>query len=60
MLQPTISQDLRLRSSGEQLGVEELIPETVVEGFRESVFPGRVRRDVSRACGPKPNPRLSE
>jgi hypothetical protein len=27
---PTIGQDLRLRSCGEQLGVEELIPEAAV------------------------------
>jgi hypothetical protein len=43
---PAIGQDLRLWSCGEQLGVEELIPEAAVEGFRESVLPWGSRRDV--------------
>ncbi len=40
---PTIGQDLRLRSGGEQLSVEELIPEPAIERFRESVLPGGSR-----------------
>ena len=48
---PTIGQDLRLRSGGKQLSVEELIPEPAIERFRESVLPGGSRRDVRRAGG---------
>ena len=48
---PTIGQDLRLRSCGNQLGVEELIPEPAIERFRESVLPGGSRGDVGRAGG---------
>ncbi len=48
---PAIGQDLRLGSCGEQLGVEELIPEAAVKGFRESVLPWGSRRDVGRAGG---------
>jgi len=40
---PAISQELSLGSCGEQLGVEELIPETSVERFRKAVFPWRSR-----------------
>jgi hypothetical protein len=46
-----VSQDLSLRSGGEQLGVEELIPEAAIERFRESVLPGGSRLDVGRAGG---------
>jgi hypothetical protein len=48
---PAISQELSLGSHGEQLGVEELIPEAAIERFRESVLPGRSRRDLGRAGG---------
>jgi len=48
---PAIGQDLRIWGCGEQLSVEELIPEPSVGGFRESVLPGRSRRDVGRAGG---------
>ncbi len=37
---PTVRQDLRLRSSGEQLAVQELIAEAAVARFRETVLPG--------------------
>ena len=48
---PSISQELSLGSRGEQLGVEELIPEPAIERFRESVLPGRSRCDLGRAGG---------
>ncbi len=35
---PAIGRDL-IWSGGEQLGVEEFIPEAAVKGFRESVLP---------------------
>jgi hypothetical protein len=48
---PAISQELSLGSRGEQLGVEELIPEPTVERFRKAVLPRRSRLDVGRAGG---------
>ena len=36
---PTIGQDLRLRSCGEQLGVEEFIPEPAIERLGKAVLP---------------------
>ena len=48
---PVLGQDLRLGSGGEQLGVEELIPEAAVKGFRESVLPWGSRGDIGRAGG---------
>jgi hypothetical protein len=37
---PAISQQLGLGSHGEQLGVEELMPEAAIKRFRKSVLPG--------------------
>jgi len=48
---PTIGQELSLWSRGEQLDIEELIPESAVKGFRESVLPRGSRLDVGRAGG---------
>ena len=48
---PAISQELSLWSRGEQLGVEELIPEAAIERFRKAVLPGGSRLDVGRAGG---------
>jgi len=48
---PAISQELSLGSCGEQLGVEELIPEPSVERFRKAVLPWGSRFDVGRASG---------
>ena len=36
---PTIGQDLRLKSCGEQLGVEEFIPEPAIERLGKAVIP---------------------
>ena len=46
---PAIGQVLQLWSYGEQLVVEELIPEPAVERLGESVLPWGSRRDVGRA-----------
>ena len=46
---PAISQQLSLWSRGEQLGVEELIPEPPVERFGKAVLPRRSRLDIRRA-----------
>jgi hypothetical protein len=48
---PTIGQDLRLRSCGKELGVEELISEPAIERFCDSVLPVGSRRDLGRASG---------
>ena len=48
---PTIGQDLRLRSCGNQLGVEELIPEPAIERLGKAVLPRGSWLDVSRAGG---------
>jgi len=46
---PAISQELGLGSCGEQLCVEELIPEAAIERFRETVLPRGSWCDVRRA-----------
>ena len=46
-----LNQELSLGSCGEQLGVEELIPEASVERFFKAVFPWGARLDVRRAGG---------
>jgi len=48
---PTITQDLRFRSRGEQLGIEELISEKGVEEFRETGLPRGARCDEGRPGG---------
>ncbi len=48
---PAIGEELSLGSRGEQLGVEELIPEPSVERFRKAVLPRGSRLDVGRAGG---------
>ena len=48
---PAISQELSLRSRGEQLGVEKLIPEAYVERFCKAVLPWGSRLDVGLAGG---------
>ena len=48
---PAISQELSLGSCGEQLGVEELIPEASAERFCKAVLPWGSRLDVGRAGG---------
>ena len=48
---PAISQELSLWSRGEQLGVEELIPEASVERLRKAVLPWGSWLDVGRASG---------
>jgi len=48
---PAISQGLGLGCCGEQLGVEELIPEPSVERFCKAVLPCRSRFDVGGAGG---------
>jgi len=48
---PAISQELSFWSRGEQLGVEELIPEPSVERLGKAVLPWGSRRDVGRAGG---------
>jgi hypothetical protein len=48
---PAISQELSLGSRGEQLGVEELIPEASVERFYKAVLPWGSWLDVGRAGG---------
>ena len=55
---PAISQTLSLGSRGEQLGVEELIPEASIERFRKTVLPRKSRLDGGRcrAVGPAPTP----
>ncbi len=46
---PTISQALGLSHRGEQLGIEELIPEPAVERFGKAVLPRRSWFDVGRS-----------
>ena len=48
---PAISQELGLGSRGEQLSVEELIPEAAVERLGKTVLPGGSGLDVRRAGG---------
>ncbi len=48
---PAISQELSLECRGEQLGVEELIPEPAVERLGKAVLPWRSGLDVGRAGG---------
>ena len=45
---PAISQALGLGHAGEQLGVQELIPEPTVERFGKAVLPRRSWFDVGR------------
>jgi hypothetical protein len=45
---PAISLELSLWRRGEQLGIEELVPEPPVERLGKAVLPWRSRRDVSR------------
>ena len=47
---PEIGQILSLRHSGEQLGIEEFVPEPAVEGFSKTVLPRRSWLDIS-GCG---------
>ena len=46
-----MNQDLRLPSCGEQLSVEELIPESAVERLGKAVLPRGSCLDVGRAGG---------
>jgi len=46
-----ISSELGLGSCSEQLGVEELNPESFVERFRNAVLPCSSRLDVGGATG---------
>jgi hypothetical protein len=48
---PAISQELSLWSRGEQLGVEELIPEPPVERLGKAVLPRGSGLDVSSFDG---------
>ena len=48
---PAISQELSLWSRGEQLGVEELIPEPPVERLSKAVLPRGSGLDVGRSGG---------
>ena len=48
---PAISQKLSLGSRGEQLDVEELIPETDVERLGKAVLPWRSGFDMGRTGG---------
>jgi hypothetical protein len=48
---PVICQQLSLGSRGEQLGVEELIPEPAVERLGKAVLPRLSGLDVGRAGG---------
>ncbi len=48
---PAIGQNLCLWGCGEQLGVEELIPEAAVERLGKAVLPRRSWLDVGRGGG---------
>jgi hypothetical protein len=48
---PAIGEKLSLWSRGEQLGVEEFIPEPSVERFRKAVLPRGSWLDVGRGGG---------
>jgi len=45
---PAVGQALSLGHRGEQLGVEEFVPEPAVEGFGKAVLPRGTRLDVGR------------
>ncbi len=46
---PAIGEELSLGSGGEQLGIEELILESIIEGLRKAVLPRGSWLDVGRA-----------
>lgn len=48
---PAIGEELSLWCCGEQLSVEELIPESSIERLRKAVLPRGRRLDVGRAGG---------
>jgi len=48
---PVISQELGLGSCGEQLGVEELIPEPSVVRLHKAILPWGFRLDVGGVSG---------
>ena len=46
MMSPSFDQHLGFTERGEDLGVQQLVPEFTVEAFVVAVFPGAPRRDV--------------
>jgi hypothetical protein len=53
-----LSQQLGLLHRGEQLNIQELIPEPAVECLHKRVLPGGARWDVSRAAATRGGPLL--